>query len=114
MYLDEPTLRRQLRDLAGSSGPGSLLLVDFTPPPGSGSATHARQLWLQRLARGGSGERFRCTATPDDAAALVGSSGWTVDSVTSLRDAAVAVPERSRLPVDAVNPDKTLLLARNA
>jgi methyltransferase (TIGR00027 family) len=112
MYLDEGTLRRQFHRIAEDSPPGSRLLADFTPPPGSGTAQHTRQLWLQRLARGGSGERFRFTASPQDAAALVAGAGWTIDETTSLCDAARAfVPERSRLPVGAVNPDKTLLAA---
>ncbi len=87
-------------------------MVDFTPPPDTGTARNKRQLWLQRLARGGSGERFRLCVAPADAASLVAATGWSVTEVTSLRDAARSlVPAASHLPVDAVNPAKTLLAA---
>ena len=113
MYLDELVLRDQLHRLADGGATGSRLLADFTPPAGSGTGRHTRQLWLQRLARGGSGERFLFTATASDARALVVSAGWDVDAVTSLRDAARSlVPPRSGLPVDEVHHGKTLLAAR--
>lgn len=112
MYFDEPVVRDQLQRLAATSAPGSRLVVDFTPPPGTGTARNKRQLWLQRLGRGGSGERFRLTVAPSDAASLVATTGRTVTEVTSLRDAARAlVPAASHLPVDAVNPAKTLIAA---
>ena len=112
MYLDERIVRDQLRNLATTGAPGSRLVVDFTPPPDTGTARNKRQLWLQRLARGGSGERFRLCVAPADAASLVATTGWSVIEVTSLRDAARSlVPAASHLPVDAVNPAKTLLAA---
>jgi methyltransferase (TIGR00027 family) len=113
MYLSEETVRDQLEDLVAWSAPGSRLLADFTPPPDSGSAGNRRQLWLQRAARGGSGERFRLTVTPGEAASLVESAGWAVTEVVPLRDAArMLVPAGSGLPVDRINPGKALVAAR--
>lgn len=112
MYLDEDVVRRQLAGLAAACAPGSVLLADFTPPPGTGSAGNARQLWLQRLARGGSGERFLLTIDAEAARRLVEGSGWGSASVTSLRDAALALVDRSLLPCAGVNPGKTLVFAR--
>lgn len=112
MYLDEDVVRRLLAGLAAACPIGSVLLADFTPPAATGSAANARQLWLQRLARGGSGERFRLTLDADAARRLVEGSGWASASVTSLRDAALALVDGSLLPCAAVNPAKTLLSAR--
>jgi methyltransferase (TIGR00027 family) len=110
MYLPHRTVVDQLRGLAASSPPGSRLLADFTPPPESGTASNRRQLWLQRAARGGSGERFRLTVTPDGATSLVESTGWTVTETTPMRDAArTLVPASAHLPVEGVNPGKALI-----
>jgi methyltransferase (TIGR00027 family) len=112
MYLDERIVRDQLSELAVGSAPGSRLAVDFVPPPGAGTSVNHRQNRLQRLARAGSGESFRCTVERDGAVALVTATGWKVDETTSVRQAARAlVPPAARLPVDSVNEHKTLLAA---
>ena len=112
MYLTQDVVRRQLVDLAEMSTTGSRLAVDFLPPRQAGTALHRRQNRLQRLARVGSGERFRLTVDRAQAVELVGSSGWTVAEHTSLRDAARAVvPPGYALRVDAINAHKTLVAA---
>lgn len=113
MYLDEAVLRRQLEGLAAGAATGSRLVADFQPPAATTAGRTRRQLWLQRVARGGSGERFRLTLLPDEAGALLAATGWDVTERTSLRDAAMElVPADSQLPRSSVNPDKTLVAAR--
>jgi methyltransferase (TIGR00027 family) len=110
MYLDEEVVRHQLAELGKLSAPGSRLAVDFYPPTQEGTARHHRQNRLQRLARFGSGETFRCAIRCPEALELVAASGWEVHKATSLRQAARSlVPPGSCLPVDAVNEHKTLV-----
>jgi methyltransferase (TIGR00027 family) len=110
MYLVEEDVRRQLGALGTASEAGSRLVVDFFPPPDAGTAQDHRLLRLQRLARMGSGESFRLQVDRSRAVELVEASGWEVDEVTSLRDAARAlVPRGSGLPVGAINEHKLLV-----
>jgi methyltransferase (TIGR00027 family) len=110
MYLDEDVVRLRLAELRTLSAPGSRLAVDFSPPPAEGTARNHRQDRLQRLARSGSGETFRCAVAGPQAVALVAVTGWDVHEATSLRQAARSlVPAASGLPVDAVNEHKTLV-----
>ncbi len=112
MYLPEPAVRRLLRDLA-SVARGSRLSTDFYPPSGVGTGANRRQDRLQRLARGGSGEDLRLQIGLDDALDLVASEGWTVTDAQPTRDVARRlVPPATGLPIDAINPAKTLLAAR--
>jgi len=105
MYLGEEVVRRQLELLGRMSAIGSRLAIDFYPPSNAGTAQHHRQLRLQQLARSGSGESFRLALDRPQAVGLVQASGWNIDEVMSLRDAArtLVLPE-SGLPTDAVNP----------
>ena len=112
MYLDEDVVRRQLEELARSSAVGSRLALDFYPPRDSGTSRNRRQLRYQRIARTGSGETIKLFVERPRAVELVESAGWTVDEVTSMRDAAHAlVPRESGLPVDAISEHKTLIAA---
>ena len=111
MYLDAEIVSRQLGGLAHASAGGSRVAVDFYPPRDAGAAARSRrQMQRQRLARTGSGESFRLGVDRSQAVALAESSGWDVDEVTSLRDAALAlVPRSSGLPVEAIDERKTLV-----
>jgi methyltransferase (TIGR00027 family) len=110
MYLDEKIVRDQLRGLGKISAVGSRLLVDFLPSRAAGTTLNQRQNRLQRLARVGSGEKFRLTIGRAEAVQLVAGSGWDTIEETSLRQAARSlVPSESGLPVEAVNEDKTLV-----
>lgn len=112
MYLSEKVVRRQLELLARNSAIGSRLAVDFHPPSNVGTSQHHRQLRLQQLARIGSGESFRLALDRPEAVGLVQASGWDIDEVMSLRDAAhTLVPRKSGLPTDAVNEHKILVAA---
>jgi methyltransferase (TIGR00027 family) len=71
MYLTEDVARRQLTDLAESSASGSLLSVDFSPPPDAGTSRDRRQMSYQRLARAGSGEDLKLLVDRRQAAAIV-------------------------------------------
>jgi hypothetical protein len=110
MYLDEKIVREQLGGLGKISAVGSRLTVDFLPPRAAGTSLNHRQNRLQRLARIGSGERFRFTIERPEAVQLVAGSGWNAIEETSLREAARSlVPSESGLPVEAVNEHKTLV-----
>jgi methyltransferase (TIGR00027 family) len=112
MYLGEDVVRRQLQLLGRVSAIGSRLAVDFYPPGKAGTAQHHRQLRVQQLARSGSGESFRLALDRPQAVGLVRDSGWKIDEVMSLRDAAnTLIPRDSGLPTDAVNEHKTLIAA---
>ncbi len=112
MYLSEDVVRRQLQLLAKMSAIGSRLAVDFYPPSNVGSARHHRQLRVQQLARSGSGESFRLALDRQQAIDLVQASGWRIEEVMSLRDAAnTLVPSGTGLPTEAVNEHKTLIAA---
>jgi O-methyltransferase involved in polyketide biosynthesis len=112
MYLEEVVVRRHLEELSQSSAIGSRLALDFYPPRDSGTTRNRRQSRYQRMARMGSGEALELLVERPRAVELVGSAGWTVDEVTSMRDAAKAlVPHDSGLPVDAINEHKTLIAA---
>jgi methyltransferase (TIGR00027 family) len=112
MYLGEEDVRRQLELLARMSAIESRLAVDFYPPSNVGTLQDHRQLRLQRLARRGSGESLRLALDRPQAVELVQASGWDVDEVMSLRDAArTLVPHESGLPIDAVSEHKTLVAA---
>ncbi|CAN5124459.1 hypothetical protein BH20ACT3_BH20ACT3_00940 [soil metagenome] len=111
MYLTEDAVRRQFAELAKAAAKGSQLAVNFLPASPPPTAQHRRQLRLQRMARVGSGESSRLGVDPDEAAALVESTGWSVRERTSFRDAARAlVPKGTGLPVDAIDERKTLVL----
>lgn len=113
MYLPEADVRRVLGELATACAPGSRLTTDFYPPSDAGSARNRRQDLLQRLARGGSGEDLHLAVDPDDAIALVEASGWTVlDARPTRAVARWLVPPGAGLPVDHINPRKSLLAAR--
>jgi methyltransferase (TIGR00027 family) len=110
MYLDEKTVRDQLGGLGKSSAVDSRLAVDFYPARVAGTSLNHRQNRLQRLARIGSAETLRFTIDRPGAVELVAGSGWEVVQETSLREVArCLVPRGSGLPVDAVNPHKTLV-----
>jgi methyltransferase (TIGR00027 family) len=112
MYLTEAVMRAQLRGLADRAAPGSRLTTDFSPPSNAGTAGNRRQNVAQRLARAGSGEHLRLQIDREAAGALLADTGWTVDELVGLRDAASAlVPEDSGLPVGAINVHKTLAAA---
>ncbi len=112
MYLSEDVVRRQLQLLGRMSASRSRLAIDFYPPSNVGTARNHRQLRVQRLARSGSGESFKLALERSQAAGLVQASGWNIDEVTSLRDAARRlVPSGVGLPTDAVNEHKTLIAA---
>lgn len=111
MYLDEPVVRRLLRELATSSAAGSRLAVNFSPRLDGATSRQRRQFLVQRLSRAGSGETIRLGVDRQGAIDVVGSSGWTVDEVTSAREAARAlVPREAGFPVDAVS-DRTMMVA---
>ncbi len=112
MYLDADTVRRLLTDLASATAPGSRLSTDVYPPPDAGSTLHQRQNRLQRLARAGSGEGLRLLLDRDAAVALVTDAGWEVTEVRGGADAPTLVPVATDLPLDSVNPGKTLLAAQ--
>jgi len=115
MYLDEATLGPQLTALATAGAPGSRLSVEFHPPAEAGTGQDRRLMKAQRAARVGSGETLRFLADRDTAAALLARSGWVVEELRSMRDAAhELVPERFGLPVERINAHKTLVLASNA
>jgi methyltransferase (TIGR00027 family) len=111
MYLPEDVVRRQLGALAASTAPGSRLAVDFLPPRATGSARNSRQRLLQRVARAGSGESFRLLVDRPRAVALVEETGWRVTNGGGGPEVAALVPRRSGLPVDAVNPNGSLVAA---
>jgi methyltransferase (TIGR00027 family) len=113
MYLDERVVRDQLGALGKISAVGSRLIVDFLPPRAAGTSLNQRQNRLQRLARVGSGEKFRLTIDRAEAVKLVAGSGWNTIVQTSLREAARSlVPSESGLPVEEVNEHKTLVAGR--
>jgi methyltransferase (TIGR00027 family) len=115
MYFGEDVVRRQLESLRRMCTIGSRLAVDFYPPSNSGSAQHQRQMLVQKFARSGSGESLRLALDRPQAVGLVQESGWDIDEVTSLRDAALTlVPRESGLPTDTVNGHKTLIAAHVA
>ena len=115
MYLSEDIVRRQLQLLGNMAALGSRVAVDFYPPKGTGSAQNQRQHRVQQLARTGSGEPFRLAVDRPEAVRLVQETGWHIDEVTSLRQAATTlVPLDSGLPTDAVNQHKTLVAAARA
>ena len=104
MYLPEVDVRRTLADLSSSCALGSIISADFYPPPDVGTAANQRQSRMQRMARAGSGETLRLAVNQTEAAELVSSSGWRVDQVIGMRDAAaVLLPEGHHLPVNNVN-----------
>jgi methyltransferase (TIGR00027 family) len=112
MYLDEDVVRYQLGELLRSAAVGSRLTVDFYPGPNAGTSRNRRQLRLQRLARVGSGEGFRLTVDRVEAVRLVEASGWEVTEDVGLREAAGTLVGRGGgLPIDAVNEQKTLVVA---
>ena len=115
MYLGEDVVRYQLQRLEKMTAIGSRLVVDFYPPTNAGKAQHRRQQRVQRLARSGSGESFRLALDRTQAVELVQQTGWSIDEVMSLRDAAnTLVPHESGLPTGAVNEHKTLISAVRA
>jgi methyltransferase (TIGR00027 family) len=115
MYLSEDVLRRQLGDLARSSGTGSRLATDFYPPPDAGTSRDSRQMRYLRMARAGSGESLNLLVKGTDAATLIEAAGWQVLELTSLRDAAQALVRSDvSLPVNAINMHKTLVATRRS
>jgi methyltransferase (TIGR00027 family) len=113
MYLTEDVVRRQFAGLAAASGPGSRFSTDFYPPAKIGSSQDRRQLRAQRLARVGSGERLLLHLDRSQAAELIVGTGWDIEELTSLRDAAIElVPERLGLPLRSINEHKTVVAAR--
>jgi hypothetical protein len=67
---------------------------------------------VQQLARSGSGESFKLALDRAEAVGLVEASGWNIEEVMSLRDAAhILVRSDSGLPRDAVSQYKTLIAA---
>jgi hypothetical protein len=61
------------------------------------------------------GSRPRRALDSPQAVGLVQASGWNVDEVMSLRDAAnTLVPRETGLPTDVVNEHKTLIAAAHA
>lgn len=115
MYLDPDSARRLLSELAAGSASGSRLSTDFYPPPDDGTSAHRRQNRVQRLARAGSGEDIRLVLDRADAVAFVTDCGWEVTAATGGRDAAEALGlGGAELPIDAVNPAKTILAARRS
>jgi methyltransferase (TIGR00027 family) len=115
MYLDEPTVRRLLGDLAGATAGGSRLAVEFQPPRDAGSSRNRRQRTLQRLARIGSGETLRCLVHRPEAVELVRASGWNVTEAGGGpgRVRAMLGPSTG-LPIDAVNPHGSYIAATHA
>lgn len=112
MYLEEPVVRHQLGALAAESARGSRLAVDFYPATRPDVGVHRRQMLLQKIARVGSSEGFRLGVDRDDAAALVADCGWEVTRVTSDRDAATTLVERTTgLPSSRVTESKTHVAA---
>lgn len=115
MYLDEPVVRRLLRELARSTAAGSRLAVGFQPPGNTGTSRNRRQWLLQRLARAGSGETLRCLVDRPRALDLVQASGWDVTEAISLRHAAHAFGlAESGLPIDAINEHGALVAASHS
>ena len=115
MYLSEDVVRRQLQLLRKVSAIGSRLAIDFYPPSTAGTGRHHRQLRVQQFARSGSGESIRLALDRSQAVGLVQASGWNIDQVMSLKDAANAlVPSETGLPTNAVNEHKTLIAAAHA
>jgi methyltransferase (TIGR00027 family) len=112
MYLPEADVCRLLIDLSSASAAGSRLTTDFYPPRDAGSSRNRRQDRVQSVARGGSGEELHLTVNRDDAVTLVQGSGWAVTDAVATRDVATTLPPGLGLPVDAINPGKTLLAAR--
>lgn len=112
MYLTEAVVRRQFSELARAMPSGSLLAVNFLPATPPQTVQTKRQLRLQRAARVGTGESLRFGLDPDDAAALIEASGWSVRERTTFRDAARRyVGSQAGLPVEAIDERKSLLLA---
>jgi methyltransferase (TIGR00027 family) len=112
MYLPEPDVRRVLTDLGSACALGSIVTADFYPPGDAGSVVNQRQNRVQHMARAGSGETLRLVVDRAGAVELVEASGWSVEHVIGMRDAASALlPEGHHLPVEDVNDRKTLLSA---
>ncbi|HEX2576769.1 MAG TPA: SAM-dependent methyltransferase [Aquihabitans sp.] len=112
MYLTEDVVRHQLEGLASSAASGSRLVVNFLPAGRPLSAQTNRQLRLQRLAHIGTGEGFTFGIDPEDAVALVESTGWSTREVAGFRDAAEAlVPPDAGLPVGDIDNRKIVILA---
>ena len=112
MYLDEAVVRRQLAGLAEALAPGSRLAVNVLPATSPDSGRNRRQLRLQRLARTGTDEHYRCRLDPDAARELLEACGWTVrEQITFAEAAERFVPRSTRLPIEAVDPRKTCWLA---
>jgi methyltransferase (TIGR00027 family) len=110
MYLEEEVVRFQFAELSKSSALGSRLAADFYPPRQAGTWGDRRQRLLQHLARAGSGEGFRLAVDRLQAVELVEASGWDINEVMSLMEAArTLVPSESGLPVEAINEHKTLV-----
>lgn len=112
MYLPEPDVRRILGDLGSACALGSIVTTDFYPPGDTGSVANQRQNRVQCMARAGSGETLRTVVDRAGAVELVQASGWSVEHVIGMRDAASALlPQGHHLPVKDVNNGKTLLSA---
>lgn len=110
MYLSEELLQRLLGDLAASSAAGSRVMADFYSRPDSGTSRNRRQLFLQWLARVGSGEGLTLQVDSADAVVVLEASGWTVDQQLGFREAAqLRVLREVGLPLGAVNDAKTLV-----
>lgn len=113
MYLDPGSARDLFADIATAAVPGSRLSTDFYPPPDEGTSAHRRQNRIQRLARAGSGEDLRLTLDRTGAVAFVSDCGWEVTAATGGRDAAEPLGLGTcGLPLDEINPAKTLVAAR--
>lgn len=115
MYLSEDVVSDQLAGLADASGVGSRLSADFYPPTDVGTSQDRRLMRAQRLARAGSGEKLRLHVDRSVAEELLSASGWDVEVLTSLRDAAFQlVPDHFGLPLPAINEHKTLAAAKRS
>jgi hypothetical protein len=105
-------LRHQLAELAKASATGNRLALDFHPPDDAGTQANRRQARLQRIARSGSGETVYLTADRAQATELVESTGWAVVAVEdTLTAAATLLGRGSGLPIDKINPRKSLIAA---
>lgn len=115
MYLTEDVVKDQLAALAAASGVGSRLSSDFYPSADAGTSQDRRLMRAQRVARAGSGEQLRLHVDRSQAGELLAASGWDVEELTSVREAALKlVPDHLGLPLRAINEHKTLAAGTNA
>lgn len=115
MYLDEPTVRTLLEDLASLAPRGSRLAVNFTISGGGSvsllsraAAKLIRMLWRTR------GEPIINWVRPEQLDRLLQEAGWNVDELTPAPMLAARYLQGSTMPVTGLSPGALVVAATRA